>query len=222
MINKSRTVLLAATATAIALTLGKSIIYPEVKSPQIANYRFPESIALSQWKFSFSKPVNPNLVQYPAYISGKFISGKHYRYRQNERYLEIEMRYLVNTDGDLKSFITHQTGKLSPVLKQDPERGFYSIYTVKDQAYLSACINPRGGSTVTSDRFKRNRLIYDTRINRVFPWLLGQAEFQDKRCLWAHLSMPLERNTSIDETYPILETVWFDWYDWWRSHFPEP
>jgi cyanosortase A-associated protein len=207
-------------AIATSLTLGKSLVQSEKPSPLVAKYNFPESITLSQWDLLFTKPVNPNLVKPPAYITGTYIAGKHYRYRQHEKHLEIEMRYLVDTDGDLKTFITSQAGELAKALKQDGNGGFYSLYNDKNKAYLSACINPRGGSTVTSDRFNRNRLIYDTRINRIVPWLLGKADILDKRCLWAHLSLPLDRNTPIDETYQMLENVWFDWSDWWRSRFP--
>ena len=221
MKQKPRTVLLITIAIATAFTLGKSFIQSEKRTSQISKHSFPESITLSQWDLLFTKSVNPNLVKSPAYISGQFISGKHYRYRKKERYLEIEMRYLVDTDGDLKSFITSQTGELATALKQDSNGGFYSIYIDNEKAHLSSCINPRGDSTVTSDRFKRNRMIYDIRISRVFPWLLGKAELQDNRCLWAHISTPLDRRTSVEDTYQILETVWFDWYAYWRSHFPE-
>lgn len=64
-------------------------------------------------------------------------------------------------------------------------------------------------------------MVHDTRLNNILPWLLGRSEFRDKRCLWTHLSMPLDRNISNEETYKTLETVWFDWHDWWRSHYPE-
>ena len=222
MINdKPRTLLLATTAIATTFVLGKSIVYPEAKSSSLQNYTFPEVVTLSQWQHSFSKPAKPHLVESDAYISGNFIAGKHYRYRQNEKHVDIEMRYFSQTNGDLKSFITSQTAGLSPGLKQDNEGGFYSIYIHQHKAYLSACINSLGSSTVTSDQFQRNRMIYNTHTRQIVPWLLGQAEFRDKRCLWAHLSMPLDTETSVEETYLTLETVWFDWHDWWRSHFPD-
>lgn len=218
MNNRPRTILLATTAIATAFTLVTSFIRTEARSPQIENYTFPD-VTLSQWKLSFSQPVKPHLVSSSAYISGDFIAGKHYRYRQDDKLLDIEMRYFANTNGDLKSFITSQTGELSSVLKNS-KVGFYSLYADRDKAYLSACINPRGVSTVTSDRFNRNLMIHDTRLNNILPWLLGRSEFRDKRCLWAHLSMPLERKISSEETYKTLETVWFDWHNWWRSHYP--
>ena len=220
MNNRPRTILLAATAIATAFTLVVSLVHTEARTPQIKNYTFPESPTLSEWKLSFTQQVKPHLVKSSEYISGDSIAGKHYRYRRDEKLLDIEMRYFANTNGDLKSFITNQTGELSSVLRKS-ETGFYSVYAHEDKAYLSACINPHGISTVTSDRFNRNLMMHDTRLENILPWLLGHSEFRDKRCLWAHLSMPLDGNTS-DEDYKALETVWFDWHDWWRSHYPEP
>ena len=221
MNHRLRTILLATTAIATAFTSVTSFVRTEARSPQAKDYTFPESVTLSQWKLSFTRSVEPHVVDSSEYISGDFIAGKHYRYhRQDEKLLNIEMRYFANTNGDLKSFITSQTGELSSVL-ENSDLGFYSVYTHEDKAYLSACINPHGISTVTSDRFNRNLMIHDTRLENILPWLLGRSEFRDKRCLWAHLSTPLEGNISEEETYKTLETVWFDWHHWWRSHYPE-
>lgn len=219
MINKPRTLLLITTAIATVFTLGKSVIHPGTISPPRNDYTFPESVTLSQWQLSSSEPVTPHATQTTSYISGNLVAGKHYRYRQNKKSLDIEMRYFADTNGNLKDFITSQMGEFSSGLKQDQDGGFYSLYVNQNKAYLSACINPRGNSTLSTDQFNRNLMIYDTRLERIFPWLLGQAEFRDKRCLWAHLSMPLD-DTAVDDQYSSLEATWFEWYDWWRSHFP--
>ena len=218
---KARMVFLVTIFSAIVLTFSKFIGHSEVKDPIKKTYIFPESVALASWTLVASQSINAHLVQPPAYISGNFLAGKHYSYHQNNQLLEIEMRYLSNTNGDLKSFIISQTGELSPVLQQDNEGGFYGLYTYQQKAYLSSCINPRGSSTVTSDRFKRNRMIYDTRLPRIMLWLTGQQELHDHRCLWAHLSMPLATDVPLDETYHILKTAWQDWHNWWQSNYPE-
>lgn len=217
--NKFRSAIVFSTAIASIVVLGKSLAYPVVQSSSVSKFAFPKSIPLSRSQFVSSDAVNPYLVRPPAYIAGDFIAGKRYRYLYGEKYLDIEMRYLNNTNGDLKSFINSQTGKLLPTLK-DSDRGFYSIYSDENKAYLSACINSRGGSTVTNDQFNRDRLIYDVRLNRILPWLLGQAELKDRRCLWAHLSIPLESKAFQEKTYQTLKIAWFDWYDWWQSNFP--
>ncbi|MEL7079352.1 MAG: cyanoexosortase A system-associated protein [Cyanobacteria bacterium J06648_1] len=217
---KPRNVLLEIMAIATTFTLGKSIANPDIASPAVANYSFPESVHLSQWQLAKSSEIHPHSPQPKAYISGDFVAGRHYRYRGNQQSLDIEMRYFANTDGNLKDFVTSQTGELSTALKQS-RRGVYSLYSYENRAYLSTCINPHGNSTITSDEFKRNLMVHDTRIDSVLPWLLGKAEFRDKRCLWAHLSMPLDRNILTQDTYSDLETAWSNWYDYWQSNYPQ-
>ena len=214
--DKLQTLLLTIMAVAITYTGGKSFVYSEAKSLQVADYQFPESIALSQWNFFSSKSINSNLTHS---LLGEFVSGKHYRYQQNGKYLEISMRYVVDTDGNL-NFISKRTLGLSPSLREDGAGGFYSVYVDSNKANLTACINPSGGSTVTDDRFRRNRMLYDNHLERIVPWLRGQTELQDKRCLSAHLSIDLDRN-SLEEDYRILESVWFDWYEYWQINYPE-
>jgi len=45
-------------------------------------------------------------------------------------------------------------------------------------------------------------------------YLLGYCStaFRDKRCLWTHLSIPLNRSSR--GCYVILENAWFSWYQW--------
>lgn len=216
-----RTSLLTVTAIATAYTLGKSFINPDTKSSITNSYSFTDADILSHWDIVKTKPLSPHNHKPAEYITGKFIAGKNYTYQKQQQTLNIEMRYFVDTNGNLKDFITSQTGELSTVLQEDDDRGSYGVYTHNDKAYLSACINPRGKSTVTSDEFNRNLMAYDTRLSNIVPWLLGQAEFRDKRCLWAHLSLPLNNNISVQDSYGNLETAWFDWYDHWQVNYPQ-
>ena len=64
-------------------------------------------------------------------------------------------------------------------------------------------------------------MIHNTHPKQILPWLLGFAEFRDKRCLWTHLSMPLNSPYTKEKTYQTIETIWFDWHSWWRSHYPD-
>jgi len=76
------------------------------------------------------------------------------------------------------------------------------------EAYLNACINSRGGSTFTKEQFNYNRIHRDTQFNRLLAWLLIQQPLRDKRCLWTHLSIPLNRS-SPESAYVILENACF-------------
>lgn len=141
--------------------------------------------------------------------------------------LNIEMRYEVETDGDVKQFIKNNTAiqflldQPLLVVRQQEGVGFYGVFVYQKRAYLDACINSRGGSTFTKEQFSYNRIQYDVQLNRLLPWLLGLQPLRDKRCLWTHLSIPLNQS-SPEQAYLILENAWFSWYKWWSSRFPKP
>lgn len=212
--------LLATIFGAVLFVLGKSILYPTSSDRTVSPFIFPAAVSLPQWQPLASHPLDNPTAERPQYIS-----EKHYRYIQNSLSLDIEMRYLVNTNGDVKDFIKNYTairssaGQLLPVLRQQKGVGFYNLFVHQGRAYVSACINSRGHSTVTDNQFRRNRNIYDVPSSRIVLWLLGQAELRDERCLWAHLSVPL-KNSSPEDAYQTLEKAWFSWYQWWSQRFP--
>jgi cyanosortase A-associated protein len=57
-------------------------------------------------------------------------------------------------------------------------------------------------------------------LTRIVPWLLGQIKLQDRRCLWAQMSIPLDQKTPTDAN-KILETAWISWHQWWQKNFPK-
>lgn len=218
--------LLATTCTAILMTLISTLITtigsakPPV--PSVQPFRFPTDVPLENWRYVTSGLVNAERVQPPAYVSGNYISGKRYQYQQQQTVLTIEMRYLANTDGDLKNVIKAETGDLQSVLYYQEDSGFYSVFHDRSHLYLTSCINPHGMSTVTSDQFKRNRSLHDLRLDHLIDWTLGRGKIHDRRCLWTHASTPLQDYTSPEIATKTLEDAWFSWYSWWSVNFPKP
>lgn len=208
---------LAVTLLGVLLVLAKSILIPAEDKQTASAFVFPTAVPLTSWQ---SLSSNPLITQNPKHIN--YLSGRQYQYIQNDLPLNIEMRYVVNTVGDVKEFIKQNTQiPLSKVtLRQQAGIGFYNLFTAEGKAYLSSCINPRGGTTVTDRQFKQNRNTYDVQINRLLPWLLGQENLKDNRCLWTHLSVPL-KHTTPDHAYQKLETAFFSWYQWWEPRFPK-
>ncbi|HEY9692549.1 MAG TPA: cyanoexosortase A system-associated protein [Oculatellaceae cyanobacterium] len=197
-------------------TLGKRILAPVDKS--IA-FSFPNEVALHNWQSLASEPLTN--------IKGEnfnSVAGKHYQYISNNQKLTIETRYLVSTNGDTQQLIEKSSlipsfDKSLLVNRYSDKVGFYSLFSHNKRAYLSACINPRGGSTVTSEQFTDNRNTYDLQINRLVPWLLGKEDLRDWRCLWTLVSIPMIKS-STEATYPVLEEAWISWYNWWVPRFP--
>lgn len=214
-----RVPLLAATLGGVLLILGKSVFDPTVGSP--SSFAFSPAVPLPGWQLLASSPLAAKTVNQP-----DLLAGRRYQYIQSGLLLDIEMRYLVSTDGDVKTFVQGYTSppsssnNLAQILRQREQAGLYSLFVHQKRAYLSTCINPRGGSTVTHEQFMQNRSTYDMRFSRLLPWLLGQEDLRDLRCLWAHLSIPLNR-ASPEHAYQVLENAWFSWYQWWSPRFPK-
>jgi cyanosortase A-associated protein len=215
-----RVYLLAVELIAVFCVLGKIIIFPATEKKIIYDFTFPSLVPLTGWQQISSTPLTDKLVPDSVYFSGQNILGETYKYRQQDIVLEIQIRYLVDTNGDLKYFIKKYTSQVLPILYKTEGLGFYSFYRDKHNAYLTACINPYGETTVTSDQFYQNNLRHAFQLQRIAIWLTHQTKILDKRCLWTHIKIPLENKTP-ESLYPILKTAWFDWYRWWSQHYPQ-
>jgi len=103
--------------------------------------------------------------------------------------------------------------------------GYYGVLTHEGKAYLSACINPRGESTVTEQQFRQSLYATDLQVGRILPWISGREPLLDRRCLWTLMSTPLPSGKNTDSTaseaaYKTLEAAWFNWFRWWQPKFP--
>lgn len=230
--------LLVFTFVNVLLVFGKSILDPTIGKRTITPFVFPSVVPLPQWQLVASQPLEIKTVDRPPF--GKLdLPGIQYRYVQNGLHassregapsspapLDIKMRYEVETDGDGKRFIKDNTAiqfslnQPSMVVREHEGLGFYGMFVYEKRAYLNACINPRGGSTFTQEQFTYNRIHYDLQFERLIFWLLGQQGLRDNRCLWTHLSIPLNQS-SPESAYVTLEKAWFSWYDWWHRRFPK-
>jgi cyanosortase A-associated protein len=197
------------------LVLGKALFIPKPEKMTVSNFNFPEQVPLTQWELrkTLSLPE-------PTKVNFKLISQKHYQYVQNNQQLNIEMRYLA--EENVRLFIQEFTSNVSYTAVRHQEGvGYYGLGFDKNQAYLSACINPYGNATFTEAQFNQNRLLYEMQPQNLLSSSLGQKQLEHKRCIWAHLSVPLE-NSSPQTAYQVLENAWFAWYQWWQTRFPKP
>ncbi|NJK70163.1 MAG: cyanoexosortase A system-associated protein [Microcoleus sp. CSU_2_2] len=214
----ARISLLAITLGGVLLVAGKVIFYPTIGNRQTVEYNLPESVPLSGWQMVKSSPLKID-------DTSQVKVAKNYRYQQNRVFLEVEMRYVVGTNGDVEGMMKGHT-----ILKSSPGKlalaniqgvGFHGILQQQNRLYLSSCINPRGGATVTGEQFRYNRNTQDVRFDRLMFWLLGKGNIQDQRCFWTQMSVPLDR-TNPEDAKKILENAWVSWYQRWQPQFPEP
>jgi cyanosortase A-associated protein len=210
--------LLALTCVTGLLVTGKVILLPSLDKPKINAFVFPEAVPLPQWQLSLTASLKT-----PAEEHLALVAQKHYRYIENNLPLDIEMRYFQNLyNADVNFLVERYTSIKSSatIVRQSNEVGYYGLGIDQQRAYLSACINPRGGSTFTHAQFRNNRYFNDVRFGRLLPLLKGEEPLLDKRCLWVHMSIPVKQS-SPEATYQALENIWFSWYKWWQPRFPK-
>ncbi|MBD0265216.1 MAG: cyanoexosortase A system-associated protein [Tolypothrix sp. Co-bin9] len=206
--------LLALTFSSVLLVLGKVILLPSPEKGTLTPFVFPEAVPLAQWQLKATSPLPEPTEEHP-----ELIAQKHYQYIQNDLPLNIEMRYV--TDGNLRELMRKYTSiSSSAVVRQHQKVGYYGLLVDRQRAYLSACINPQGGSTFTPQQLNGKQYLYEGNWERILAWLLSQQSLPDQRCLWAHLSIPLQ-SSSPETAYKKLENAWFSWHQWWQRHFPK-
>lgn len=216
--KQTRISILAVTLGGVMLVAGKSIFFPNLGNRAAAEYNFPESVPLAEWQMVESLPLK-------IADTSQVKAARKYRYKKNSLSLEVEMRYVLQTNGDVPSMMQgHTILKSSPgklAVATIPGMGFYGILQQQNRLYLSSCINPRGGATVDAEQFRYNRNTQDIRFDRLLFWLLGKGTIQDNRCLWAQMSVPLNKTTP-EEASKVLQNAWVSWHRWWQPRFPQP
>jgi cyanosortase A-associated protein len=220
-----RIALLAITCFGVLFTTVKLMLDPDAANRKVNNFVFPTNVLLADGEILESQLLTDTVVQEPKKYDAA-IAGRLYRYRYDSIPLDIEMRYIIGTLGNVEGFIKNKTtiklptGKIFQKELYQEGIGYYGLFTYQNKAYLSSCINPQGESTVSTKQFLKNRDTYNIHLNRLLPWLLGKQSLVDRRCLWAHLSTP-SNNVDDKIAYKTLEKAWFSFYRWWSPRFPK-
>jgi hypothetical protein len=131
------------------------------------------------------------------------------------------MRYLNTAKADIPTLLREYT-KDPPVTQITHQEGVGAIalITHPDRMYLSACINPQGPSTVTTDQYLRTKLVTGKNLNWFLAWLGGKENLLDQRCLWSHLSLSRGSLLENQNSPKILQDAWKSWFEWWMFHYP--
>lgn len=221
--------------TLLALTLGGTllVLLKAIATPQPnavasdAGRHLSPTVPIDGWQFLDSTAIEDKVTlgagESPAH-------GQRYHYRRGDVRMDVELRHTMG-DGNVSRFlfvyspVREGNSKLVSGIRHRSDIGYYGVLTHKGRAYLTACINARGSSTVTDQQFRHDRFTYDVQLSRILPWLWGREPLLDHRCLWTLMSIPVKPDAmaeSMDsqEAYRKLEAAWVSWYQWWRSNYP--
>ncbi len=190
-------------------------------NPLSTSIDLPQEVGLQGWQFKGSQ----NLAPLNTSKFSPWLLGRRYQYESQNHPLTVDMRYFVNTGiADVRLWLNHfQQGSIDLEIRQQPSVGYYGLSSDQKNAYLTACIQPKGPSTVTAFQFQNNLYAHNGKLNLLMDWLVGRSvtPLFDDRCLWGYLSTPL--NAKIPEgDFRFLEQMWVTWYQWWIMHYPQP
>lgn len=207
---KTHTILSIATLLATLVILAKVVLGTHQQDAQV--YQLPAQPSLPSAKLESSEAL-PEIAS--SYYS-QSLAGRRYIYQFQSLPLTTEVHYITGTAGDLSTFAQGYPTLMTNLAREATTQkqgssGFYSLYQTQNRAYLTACIAPQGGSTVTRNQFVGgwNNHLY----------MLGREGYLDDRCLWTTLSVPLN-NATTEVAFQALETAWPSWYEWWKAKFP--
>jgi len=218
-----RTWILAGTCCGVAAIALLSLVHPLAGNRSVAAYHFPEAMPLAGWQLARAEPLPERRKNFHD-AADSVQSGRRYSYVSNGVPLDAEIRYLLGTLGNIRQnlelqlAIPRQAFDAGEVRHHDGS-GAYGLFAHEGRAYLSTCINPRGGTTATVDQFLQNHRDHDFTPSRVRLWLLGRESLRDYRCLWVNLSTPVNGG-GLPAAYRRLESAWTDWGRGWPLRFP--
>lgn len=220
--NLFRRAVLATLFGSAAIAVTKVTFFPA--SNQNTPLPFPEEVLLPEWQTKISPEKEASLSQPDADKLMGFVNGKTYQYRQGKQVLTIKMRYFSPSIGDVYAYLGHYKNKgisSSLVIREKKGMGSYGLFTQNQQAHLTTCLTPKGGSILKREQFLQVRYQSDIRPDRFLPWAIGKVPLLDNRCLWINMTLDGTNQNSPSSYYPILEKAWIPWNNYWRSHFEQ-
>lgn len=227
-----RNFLLIFSTIAVSSATIYSVIKPEAGNRTVNDFIFPNQVSLTAWNQIYSNSVSAKLQITPQQKQDLIVSAKHYQYIQDNLTMDANISYVVNTRGNVNQLIETYTNISQDILNQQQVKkhndiGFYLLFydrdldspSKADRAYLSSCLNSQGTTTVTSQQFSESLNQVKITSSLLGNWLLGKESIRDRRCLWIHLSIPLQ--SEVSTTYSILENTWINLVQYWIPNFPQ-
>lgn len=177
---------------------------PEINdaSRQILSFATMPPLNLTGWQLQKGDHLQASDVG--AIVKGEFESGTRQFFQQQSQTLMVSRAIILNSEGDLKSFIKSNSPDLSSTLYFDPKIGHYSQFFQGDRLTMTACLSAQGYATVTADQFKVTQIKNTLSLEQIGGWLLNRHTLVPQTCHWRSLSLfPIKENSAEQ-----LQDIW--------------
>ncbi|MFW6296206.1 MAG: hypothetical protein ACOC04_03335, partial [Halothece sp.] len=143
---------------------------------------------------------------------------------QEGQNVTVALRFFSPTFGNVENYLRRSYGSSQQEAYREGENrnisslGNYQVFNDGETAYLTACITPEGKSTVSVSDYvsQTNATVFHPK--GILPRLTGERSLRERRCLWVHLSTPLE-GESPEAKEDVLEAVFQEGYPQWQGLF---
>lgn len=209
-------------SVAMALVTVITLVFPQVGRRENRVLAFPSQLSLENWEQTESA----SLVENPEtelQFNGLH-AGQQYQYQQSNQDVTVALRFISPTHGSINAFLeniydesrleAYKAGKTRSL----SDVGSYQLFRDGEKAYLSACLVPDGKSTATRNQYAQQSDANVFDIKTLIPRLVGLRSLRERRCLWVHLSTPLE-GESPEAKEDVLEAVFQEGYPQWQELF---
>lgn len=227
--SNTPTWLLLSSSVTLLLILSNFIIdtSPVAGANRIADYQFPKVINISDWqlKDTITQPLipveNEEEDTNPSSLNRSHLplAVRSYLYQKGDDTLTVNLRYIVNTYGELQYYYYMAFENLpqsTNYFEGSYDDNYYLEFESEGKRYVTACLNVEGKTTVTGSQFLAYTHQVYKKPAKVLNWLMGKQVLRDQRCLWIELSSaqnsPLTRSEMME--------VWQNVVNYWRSNFP--
>jgi cyanosortase A-associated protein len=213
-------------ASLLAVGVVRMLLDPTMGKPQ--SFNFPNEISVKGWRVS-----KVDALEHPEQYRADILASRRYLYQAatGGQVLTVDSRYYITrkipaqTGELLNAFMMKRTYGGKPLPFQLSQREFspgnyYDLFHYQQRAYLSACIDPKGFSNVSTGQLRQRQLDQRRDGLKVLNWLFSPAPLMDERCVWTQLSMPYTGNDP-QPTYQQLGQFWEQWLPWWRQNYPK-
>jgi cyanosortase A-associated protein len=145
-----------------------SFLSGEINQTASYTFKFPDQISLANWKTmdnypsdiisKISKPrgsLDEARGREPSNSTNKILAGQIYHYKNNSNLLTVNAHYIINASGNIKDYYKkfQDLPQLKNTIEKEAKNGFYLYFLKNKQLSLTACVNHKGITTVTSTQF---------------------------------------------------------------------
>ncbi|MBD2325537.1 cyanoexosortase A system-associated protein [Alkalinema sp. FACHB-956] len=188
----------------------QGVMNPKMFLREYHPHPFPETLQIESFQDLTHTTLAVKNTTTPQY--DRILATRQYDYTYQQKPLSLELRYVVDTEGDLGKLMDEQMGlpkEINDTAKMLVNSiGTYRSFTYQKRAYVSTCLTPTGRAVINKTQFQKQQYLHLLEPKVWGRWAIGQGNLLEQRCIWAQISMPIQQaHPSAEESALLLKQI---------------